>query len=65
MDRISDADLSWLRGHVTVMKPSAYQEILQVIDELRERRAKDSELLKATDELTEALNEITMNQLKK
>jgi hypothetical protein len=41
MDRISDADLSWLRGHVTVMQPSAYQEIIQVIDELRERRAAD------------------------
>jgi hypothetical protein len=45
MDRISDADLSWLRGHISALKVSAYPEtaktyadVINVIDELRERR---------------------------
>ena len=49
MDKLSDADLSWLRGHCTAMGLSAYPErratwedLVAVIDELRERRAADN-----------------------
>jgi uncharacterized protein YihD (DUF1040 family) len=50
MDRISDGDLSWLRGHVEANRISGFNkesvdtwdDILRVIDELRERRAADN-----------------------
>jgi|WetSurMetagenome_2_1015567.scaffolds.fasta_scaffold341246_2 hypothetical protein len=49
MARVSDGDLSWLRGHIAALRISAYSEsvdtwddILRVIDELRERRASDN-----------------------
>ena len=52
MDKLSDADLSWLRGHISALKVSAYPEmvetyadVLKVIDELRERRTDDKEKL--------------------
>ena len=62
MDRISDADLSWLRGHCTAMGLSAYPErkatwadLVAVIDELRERRAADdARLAKLNKELDAA-----------
>ena len=56
MDRISDGDLSWLRGHVEALRISAYKEsvdtwddVLRVIDELWERRAAEKDYRKALD----------------
>ena len=63
MDRLSDADLSWLRGHISALKVSAYPEmvetyadVLRAIDELRERRDADkARLAKLTSELEREL----------
>jgi ssDNA-binding Zn-finger/Zn-ribbon topoisomerase 1 len=48
MKKLSDVDLSWLRGHIEALKLSAYPEmadtyadVINAIDELRERREKD------------------------
>ena len=60
MDRLSDADLSWLRGHIYALNISPYAEkmsrtyadVLKVIDELRERRQSDkAKLAKLNAEL--------------
>jgi len=52
MKKVSDGDLSWLRGHCTAMGLSAYPEsqanwtdLVAVIDELRERRREADERL--------------------
>jgi hypothetical protein len=45
MEKLSDVDLSWLRGHIEALKISAYPEmadtyadVINAIDELREVR---------------------------
>ena len=53
MDKLSDLDLSWLRGHISALKVSAYPEmvetyadVIRVIDELRERRKAEHGVVK-------------------
>jgi len=58
MDRISDGDLSWMRGHVAANRISGFNkesvdtwdDILKVIDELRERRERDKADAVANDQ---------------
>ena len=57
MDRISDGDLSWLRGHIVALRTAIfptinkdYEDTLHVIDELRERRERDKADAVANDQ---------------
>jgi hypothetical protein len=59
MERISDDRLETLaKLFTTTARERMDEDVASALTELRERRAMDAELLKATTELTDAMNEL-------
>ena len=62
MERVSDAKVEWLIDGLLLeawrIPPSIARRLKSALTELLERRAKDSELIASTKDLTQAMNDL-------